>query len=172
MNAELQRLYGEDQEDRRRAGTAIGDALRDRDRARRARVEEMLLNGEVRDGIDYHNAALIFHHGETLDDYWRAHELAKMSADLGYRYGRSLAAYALDRWLLKQGKPQKYGTQWEARDGRWVLQPVDPATTDAERAAWDVPSVEEQERMMLEAYGAPGPREEERRERDGSRGNT
>lgn len=48
-------------------------------------------------------------------------------------------AAAYDRWLMRQGRAQKYGTQYLIRDGRWVLYEVDPATTDAQRARWNVP---------------------------------
>lgn len=49
---------------------------------------------------------------------------------------------------MRQGKPQKYGTQYVAAGPRWRvwtwgkryrLWDVDPATTDAERAEWGVP---------------------------------
>lgn len=46
---------------------------------------------------------------------------------------------AYDRWLMHQGKPQKYGTQYQ-RVGRHVtFYRVDPDTTDDERAEWNVP---------------------------------
>jgi hypothetical protein len=41
---------------------------------------------------------------------------------------------------MAQGRPQKYGTQAHrcSDDAPWELWPVDSATTDAERAEWDV----------------------------------
>jgi transposase len=65
---------------------------------------------------DYFHAAMVFQHGETLDDFWRAHELAKRGAELGHPNCRWLTAAAYDRWLMNQGKPQKYGTQYTSRD--------------------------------------------------------
>lgn len=44
---------------------------------------------------------------------------------------------------MDQGRPQKYGTQYIAIADEWKLYSVDPATTDAERAAWNVPSLSE-----------------------------
>jgi hypothetical protein len=43
---------------------------------------------------------------------------------------------------MRQGKPQRYGTQYMAAgpDGPLELWPVDPSTTDEERARWGVPS--------------------------------
>ena len=39
---------------------------------------------------------------------------------------------------MYQGQPQKFGTQCRLVNGRYVMWAVDPATTDAERAAWHV----------------------------------
>jgi hypothetical protein len=44
---------------------------------------------------------------------------------------------------MYQGQPQKYGTQYIAEDGCWKLWDIDPATTDTERAGWDVPPLAE-----------------------------
>jgi hypothetical protein len=49
------------------------------------------------------------------------------------------------------GKPQKYGTNYVSDGRRQQLWDVDPATTDAERAAWDVPPLAEQLRKAEEA---------------------
>jgi hypothetical protein len=52
---------------------------------------------------------------------------------------------------MYQGKPQKYGTNYVYDGQRDRLWDVDPATTDEERAAWDVPPLEEQRRKADEA---------------------
>jgi hypothetical protein len=44
---------------------------------------------------------------------------------------------------LLAGAPQKFGTQWRARDGGRELWPVDPVTTDSERAKWGLPPLAE-----------------------------
>lgn len=146
MNEELRALYEQDQADRR--GHRLAPGVLERDRARRGRVAALIGAGALREGSDYYYAAMVFQHGETPDDAWRAHELANQAAALGHRPGRWLAAAAYDRWLMYQGRPQKYGTQYRAAAGRWALWMVEPATTDAERAAWDVPPLAE-----LEAQG-------------------
>jgi hypothetical protein len=64
---------------------------------------------------------------------------------------RWLTAAAYDRWLMYQGKPQKYGTQYVHDGVRHRLWDVDPTTTDAERAAWKVPPLAEQLRKAEEA---------------------
>jgi hypothetical protein len=83
---------------------------------------------------------MVFQHGERLEHFWRAHELALKAAELGHpQPARWLAAAAYDRWLMCQGQPQKYGTQYIAEEVYWKLSDIDPATTDTERAAWGVP---------------------------------
>lgn len=53
------------------------------------------------------------------------------------------------------GEAATFGTQFQAVGGRWQLFPVDPETTDKERAAWNVPTLAENleraDRMTLES---------------------
>ena len=80
---------------------------------------------------EYFHAALIFQRGESLEEIWQAHTLASRAA-------------ALDRWLMYHSRPQKYGTQFFPDGRTYRLWEVEPTTTDADRAAWNVPSLEEQ----------------------------
>jgi hypothetical protein len=138
VNEELRALLAADQEDRA-SGKLSPEAL-DRDRARLHRVKELLEVGAVEDAEDLFCAAMVLQHGSSLEDYWQAHELAKASADGGHSPARWLAAAAYDRWLMHQGKPQHFGTQYFSMAGGPLrLWEVDPATTDDERAQWDVP---------------------------------
>jgi len=148
VNEELRRLYEADQADR--TGDGLPSDLRERDRARRQRVTELLDAGAAETGEDHHHAAMVLQHGEDLADYLRAHELALRSADLGYRRGRWLAAAAYDRWLMHQGRPQKYGTQYRGTADGYELYEVDPATTDEERAEWNVPPLAEARRRAAD----------------------
>jgi hypothetical protein len=120
MNRELQALFEQDQTDRsaffEQLDTEQLKLLQARDRARRQRVEELVRSEALQTGVDYFHAAMVFQHGETLDDFWRAHELAKRGSELGHPNCHWLAAAAYDRWLANQGKPQKYGTQYISRD--------------------------------------------------------
>jgi hypothetical protein len=153
MNQDLRDLFVADQSERR--GDIGPDSpdygpMRERDAQRRQRVHELLAQGEVSAPNDYFHAALIFQHGEILSDIWQAHELAQTAADLGASASmgpkdtRWLAAATLDRWLMYQGQPQKYGTQFVPDGKRWRLWDVDPDTTDAERTAHHVPTLQEQ----------------------------
>lgn len=137
MNEEVYALFQADQADRR--VTPSPENMYERDRARRDALDDLIAAGALKTGEDYFHAAMIFQHGDRLEHYWRAHEWAKQAADRGFQRGRWLAAAAYDRWLMRQGKPQKYGTQYVPSNGRWMLWHVDPATTDEGRAAWNVP---------------------------------
>lgn len=142
-NAELRALYIADQADRQ--GELPSD-LHERDAARLARVEQLLQSGALRTGEDCLHAAFLFQHGTRLEHYWQAHELAMQAVELGHGPpARWLAAAAYDRWLMHQGLPQKFGTQYRLAGSRWVLHQVDPATSDAERTRWDVPPLAEAE---------------------------
>ena len=138
MNEELRALLAADQEDR--SGGIIGPEAVGRDGVRLCRVKELLEAGAAEDAEDQFCAAMILQHGSSLEDYWQAHELAKASADGGHAPARWLAAAAYDRWLMLQGQPQHFGTQYfSMAGGPPRLWEVDPTTTDDERAQWDVP---------------------------------
>ena len=148
MDEELHAIYTQDQADRK--GDITAD-IQERDRIRLQRVEDLLTAGSVQTAEDYFHAAMVFQHGEHLNDYWKAHELARKAAELGHSTGRWLTAAAYDRWLMKQGKPQKYGTQYTAQNGSsFTLYEVDPATTDEERAEWNVPPLAEAQQRTVE----------------------
>ena len=55
-----------------------------------------------------------------------------------------------ERVRMLRDQPQKFGTQTVERDGRHELWPVDPATTDSERAKWDLPTLADLERGVEE----------------------
>lgn len=140
MNNELYMLFEQDQEARK--GEFPAD-LGQQDQVRRQRVEEIIAAGGLQTPEDYYYAAIVFQHGGSVE-YWRqAYELAKRATELGYEPARWLTAAAYDRWLMGQGKAQKYGTQYVRTGACWKLWPIDPATTEFERAEWNVPSLEE-----------------------------
>lgn len=154
MNQELKELYEEDLADRESQDMKLA-LLEERDRERKERVEELISQGKLKVAEDYHHAALIFQHGYVVADYDRANELAKKAVEPGDNSARWLYAATKDRSLLSQGLPQKYGTQFmKNSDGEWVLvEPVDPNTTDEERAEWDVPPLDEALPKFKDRYG-------------------
>jgi len=139
-NAELTRLHDEDQADRSGDMAKIDWAVvAPRDAARRARVTQILAEGGARTA-DFH-AAMVFQHGETDEEIAKAHELSLKAAEMDAEHPVApwLAAASKDCLLMRQGKPQLYGTQLEKVDGKWVLYKVDPSVIDEERAKWDCP---------------------------------
>jgi hypothetical protein len=153
LNDELHSLFDADQAERHTpltAGTPEYQQLRERDGQRRRRAAALIAEGALHVAEDYFHAAWVLHHGETPDEIWQAHTLASAAAERGLPGARWLAAAALDRWLMYQGRPQKYGTQIVPDGTRWRIWDTDPTTTDADRAAWDVPTMADQ----LERAGA------------------
>jgi hypothetical protein len=143
--SELLRLLAEDRaEDRSRvAGTPGYAEFRARDAARREAATAVLSRGGAFAADELYAAAWVFNHGDTVDDTRQAHALAKQAAEQGYKPARWLAAATRDRSLMFAGQPQHYGTQIVPDGIGWRIWDVDPATTDAERAEWDVPPLAE-----------------------------
>jgi hypothetical protein len=136
MNQELVTIFQEDQQDRKASG--LDPDYLQRDRARRQRVAELVAAGALASPDDYAMAAVVFQHGETPDDFLQAHRLAVKAVELGLKDIAWLAAAALDRHLVRQGKPVKYGCQNVRMGGIYRVPRIDPATTDEERAAWGI----------------------------------
>lgn len=144
-SAALARLLAEDQAEDRAvlAGEPAYVALRDRDRARREAVTALLAEGWPEDADALYAAAWIMNHGDLWEEAAYGHRLAQRAAELGHAGARWLAAAALDRSLMYAERPQKYGTNIVPDGVSWRLWDVDPATTDQERIANDVPPLAE-----------------------------
>jgi hypothetical protein len=152
VNAELHRMYLEDQAARRLPYDQIDwKVVSARDAEHRKRVDEMIAAGELTAADDYYHAAMIFQHGSHPADYARANELAREAVrrDPTHARARWLVAATHDRHLKSQGKPQIYGTQFSRikPDGLWTLEPIDEdAVTDAQRVEMGVPPLAESRR--------------------------
>ena len=163
MNEELLSLYKNDRQEhanQAKVNTPEYRAMRARDMQRRERVLGIMAQRETFSTEDYFHAAWIMNHGDTPEDAQQAYTFALRASELGHRPARWLAAASYDRWLMYQGQPQKYGTNY-IYDGRQDrLWDVDPSTTDAERAEWDVPPLAEQIRKAEEANRHKAPMSE------------
>ena len=139
------RLLAEDQAEDRAvlAGEPAYVALRERDRARREAVMELLSDGWPDDADALYAAAWVLNHGDLTVEAALGSRLAARAAELGRPGARWLAAAALDRSLMYAEQPQKFGTNIVPDGVGWRLWDVDPATTDAERVANDVPPLAE-----------------------------
>lgn len=100
--------------------------------------EEKLVTSE-----DYLYAGVILSTSPFEDDLIAASASGLTAAEMGEERGFRVAAEAIDRLKMLRGEPQRYGTQYHYIEviKKWRLYPVDPNTTDAERASMGIPSL-------------------------------
>jgi len=146
--ADLVCLLQEDRAEERSvvSGSPEYDGLRRRDAGRREAVRSILGQRPLLTAEQLFAAAWILNHGDMVDEAKQAHELALQAAEQGFDQAKWLAAAALDRSLMYSGRPQRYGTNIVPDGVGYRLWDVDPATTDEERAEWNVPLLAEMQR--------------------------
>ena len=110
-------------------------AARAPDGAGLARVRELCATGSGLTAQDQCRAAGLLGASDLRADVSQAYELA-LSAIGEHLPARRQAAELYDRLRVLDGRPQKFGSQPGPGGSSW---PVDPATTDSERAKWDLP---------------------------------
>jgi|GEM_PF-2441923 len=132
INQELLALVKQDQIERKN-----GEFTYYNDQKRIIRVKEIIASGSLKDPEDYFNAALIFQHGHSSDDYLKAFELSSKAAELGHHTAKWLSCAAEDRYLLSLNKPQIWGTQFNniSENGYKLSMMDETAKTDKERNA-------------------------------------
>lgn len=166
VRQELIRLGAEDQEARRELSpdrmqdTAFAKSMLRGDSARTARlraiVDEYDWPDSLRAGGEAAEAAfLILQHSPSheLQKEWlpTIEGLARQGT-----VAADQAALLIDRVLVHDGLPQRYGTQFEIVDGRLVLDSVEnEAGLEARRSSMGLPSMEEYIRLMEEVYKMP-----------------
>jgi hypothetical protein len=129
-NAELEALVAADQKDREPDITRIDwSVVSERDAARRKRVLEMIEANQLVTGRDFRRAALVFQHGDGSNDILLAHILAVTALGRGELEARRMAAMSLDRYLVRIGQPQVFGTQVNSANpgdpAAWTMDPFD-----------------------------------------------
>lgn len=156
-NAEMTRLYDEDQAARQSAHIDWS-VVSPQDAARRVRTKALLDAGALHSADDYYHAAFLFQHGNKPQDYLLAHVLAIIAAAKGQHEATWIAAATLDRYLQSIGQKQVFGTQYLTKPGQPVTQePYDRTVlSDALRMATGVPpqAAQEQQRARFEAEAA------------------
>lgn len=152
--SEVHKLFVEDQIDRGVGDKEAihGDAILKRDEARRARVHQLLEAGSLKTADDFHDAAFIFQHGQTPDDYLFAHVLAIIAVRKGDNRSLWVAAATLDRYLGSVNQPQIFGTQFHSNgNSPYTQEPYNRALVpDQLREILCVPSIEQQKLNLSE----------------------
>lgn len=155
-NAELTRLHNEDQSDRTPAdGKAIDwSIVAPRDKARLARTKELYSQNHLITANDYYHAALILQHGNVPEDFLLAHEFCIVAISKGKndKHTRWLAAASEDRFLMNIGRPQRFGTQYQAypANAPYKLYKVDEGVTDELRRQLSTPTLAEAKQREVE----------------------
>lgn len=105
-----------------------GKTMERHDAERRKLTRALMSEGKLITAHDFHDAAVIFQHGQTADDYLLAHILAIEAVVKGDASSKWISAATLDRYLQAIGKPQVFGTQYLDHDFLFMQQhKSDPA---------------------------------------------
>jgi hypothetical protein len=149
-NKELIEIYENDQSDRDTDNIDWG-IITKKDRLREKRIYELLDSNKIHTSLDYHNAAMVFQHGEDSIAYGMAVKLMRKSLELDSTANKWLLAAAIDRDLLSRNKPQIYGTQFLKMNGEpWELRDIDTTIiTDAERIEYGVETLAQQRAKVI-----------------------
>lgn len=95
---------------------------------------------------------LLVQHAVSDDIRERAREPMRLAFERKEIPPDRYAAF-IDRLLVNQGKPQIYGSNFEMKDGRMVMSPVeDPAGLNNRRRAAGLPPIEKYAEMLRELY--------------------
>jgi len=150
-NVEMRKMVEADQAERKSA--TLSAEAETADAERRRRTLALLEQGELRSGEDFRNAALVFQHGNTSDDFLLAHTFALAALTKGDATASWLAAASLDRYLHLAGTAQIYGTQFE--EGTLNQQPfASTLIADSLRLILKVPPIAKQRQAYEEAMKA------------------
>ncbi|MTI29400.1 hypothetical protein E1171_01090 [Cytophagales bacterium RKSG123] len=155
MNEKLKILFDEDQHDCLHQPPSNGSSeyklFRERFRQRNIKAKSIIETSEQLEGVDFFHACIMFIHGDCPDDFLQAYNYGLKSIELNHINAKKFTAAAYDKWLMYQGKPQKYGLQFVPDGVRLRLWDVDPETTDHEREKWDVSPLRKLYEMAEEA---------------------
>ncbi|MCM2282523.1 MAG: hypothetical protein NDI61_11835 [Bdellovibrionaceae bacterium] len=155
-SAELVKIAAEDQADRDGSYDSIDwNKVSKKDLKRRIRVATIFAEGCFLNASDYASAAIVYQHGVTADHFYQAFVWANHAVKMGDASQRWLTAAALDRYLVKIGQKQLFGTQLSrSGDGKWCIQPVERAFPEAIRMEYVKLSVKDQIARVLKGIGS------------------
>lgn len=156
-NAAMTALFDADQAERKQTPIDMS-SLRAADTKRRQETQTLLDAGALQSGADFFHAAFIFQHGQTPEDFLKAHLLAMVAVARGRSDALWIASASLDRYLQRIKQPQVLGTQFAMIAGKAVQEPFNPALiSDTLREALGVPPLADQaaQGRMFEKRYAP-----------------
>jgi len=156
-NLELAAIFDVDQADRKDGLKTNWAVVAPRDKARRARVRQMLDADQLHSADDFYRAAFVFQHGDEASDYLLAHVLAMAAQGKGHPQAGWIAMATLDRYLQKVGQSQVLGTQNAIGQGGTLTKGLydDTLIPDSLRIALGVPTraQEAAQRAAMQAGG-------------------
>jgi hypothetical protein len=152
-NPEMERIFEEDQKDRQSKSILSQEewnVIETQDAARRDATRKLLDTGQLHSAKDFTEAAFIFQHSGSPDDYLLGHTLAVIAVAKGDIGATWIAAATLDRYLQSIGKPQIYGTQFTTT-GEPTQEPYNRSLiSDGVRREMRLPSTPSQEEQLKE----------------------
>ena len=160
----IHQIFIDDQAERTGKGAIpkYGPDVHARDAVRRAETKSLLEAGELQSAQDFHDAAFIFQHGDSPDDYLLAHILAIEAIIKGDHSSKWIAAATLDRYLQAIGQKQVFGTQYLSKSYLYIMQHRDdPNAMKSPEARQKGMTQEPYDRTLLSdalrgEFGVPG----------------
>jgi len=147
----MKRIFQEDQAVRQSVTgiPANGAAIVKSDEVRRQQTMKLLKEDALHSAVDFNEAAFVFQHGSTPDDYLLAHTLAMVAVRKGDASALWIASATLDRYLHAIKQPQIYGTQFfTLADKPTTQEPYNRTLiSDALRKQLGIPSLAEQDKQ-------------------------
>jgi hypothetical protein len=120
----------------------------------RKEVAALFAEGCFTTGRDYHNAAVVYQHGEVPEHYYQTFVWASRAVQLGDSEARWLIPRAIDRYLMNSGFKQLYATNLindrffgpvpDSVKVTWCVWPNVSGITDRQRRALGVSTVGQQ----------------------------
>lgn len=154
-NPFMRAIFDEDQRARKDQLTMSSgqwEALAKEDAARQQRTRALLASEQLHSGEDFREAAVIFQHGSTPEDFLLAHTLAMVAVSRGDDTAVWIGAATLDRYLQSIDRPQVYGTQFRNEANETKTQEPYNRTliSDSLRLELGVPPLEAQQVQLKE----------------------
>jgi len=151
IHIDLEDLYYEDKKEREDSSIET-ETVELHTQERLKKLKKLLPNIDQSEIWNCHYVAYLLQHGNSEYEYKLAHDYAQKAIAMGSSVTKWLYAATLDRWLISQGKKQKYGTQFKFENGNWELLSTDESVTDEERKEYGVPPLSQAYNVFIEKY--------------------